>query len=205
MFHFPTSQSIMKMEPSDQSGMVWWQGWHQFWRWRCVGWGSNSAESKVLEPEKIHQWFHVLFVACRHLQTIWRWNSEWMALRKWAILCSKISFVLRETFIKSTEGMWCTNGLQSQCLRDKAVLGLLNHHSQSKSQNCFQVCCWSENPHHLTVLQDGFSECRINLLLQHNIWLYLAPFPPRHPICLQSASCLQRALLTHPKYVIRWE
>lgn len=129
----------------DQPGLVWWQGWHQLWRWRCVGWECSSAESKVLEPEQSDQCFPVLAGACRHLQAVWRWNNEGKAVRKW-VVCVLKSHQSGESLMKSTEGLWCSGALQGQGLRGGAVLALLSHHSQRQSQKCCQLCCRDANP-----------------------------------------------------------
>lgn len=174
----------------------------QFWRWRCVGWECNSAESKMLEPKQIDQWFPALPVACRHLQAVWRWNSEWKAMRKWAGLCSKISSVSGGEPHEKHRGP-VVHGCPAEPVPEgQSCSGFAEPPLRKTEPEVLPALLLGCKPHHLPVLQDRFSEHRMSLLLQHNIWLELAPFPPRHPICLQSGSCLQRASLTHPKYVI---
>lgn len=65
MFHFPTSQSIIKMEPSDQSGMVWGQEWHQFGDEDV--WGENPT---LLNPKYQNQRRSISGFMC------WLWHAD---------------------------------------------------------------------------------------------------------------------------------
>lgn len=78
-----------------------------------------------------------LHTSTNYLKKIHRMNGNQ------EIMCSKITWLLRKTFIKvlipQNECKGCLNAWHSQCLWDEAVLSFLKHHTQNEIQICYHI------------------------------------------------------------------